>query len=83
MNVLNPNPETIFTSPSTSNGYTQWNQSVFYLPDALTVKNNEAIVGAVSCKPNAKNPRDLDFQIQVDFSGEISQMQCVLNYRMR
>jgi hypothetical protein len=38
---------------------THWKQTVFYLEDTLTVCTGEELSGTLSCKPNAKNPRDL------------------------
>ncbi|KAI1720875.1 ribosomal protein l11 methyltransferase (PrmA) domain-containing protein [Ditylenchus destructor] len=54
--------------------YTHWKQTVFYLRDALTVKKHEEIVGSFSVKPNIRNVRDLDFQIHVEFNGELCQL---------
>lgn len=54
--------------------YTHWKQTVFYLQDALTVKKHEEIHGIFSVKPNSRNVRDLDFQIRVDFNGELGQL---------
>jgi protein arginine N-methyltransferase 1 len=34
-------------------------------------------------KPNAKNNRDLDFNVEVTFSGELSQLEEKNVYRMR
>lgn len=63
--------------------YTHWKQTVFYLDDYLTVKRNEEIFGVFGMKPNAKNNRDLDFSVEINFTGEL----CTLNesnvYRMR
>jgi hypothetical protein len=38
---------------------THWKQTVFYLEDTLTVCEGEELSGTYTCKPNAKNPRDL------------------------
>lgn len=63
--------------------YTHWKQTVFYLDDYLTVKRNEEIFGVFGMKPNAKNNRDLDFNVEVTFSGELSQLEEKNVYRMR
>lgn len=43
--------------------YTHWKQTVFYLPQDLSVEQGDALTGTLTCKPNAKNPRDLDISI--------------------
>jgi len=63
--------------------YTHWKQTVFYLDDYLTVKRNEEIFGVFGMKPNVKNNRDLDFNVEVTFSGELSQLEEKNVYRMR
>lgn len=63
--------------------YTHWKQTVFYLNDYMTAKRNEEIYGVFSMKPNQRNNRDLDFTIDVDFKGELSEMHEVNCYRMR
>nr|CAD7414576.1 unnamed protein product [Timema poppensis] len=63
--------------------YTHWKQTVFYFDDYLTVKKNEEIYGTFSMKPNARNNRDLDFTIELDFKGELSQVHETNVYRMR
>lgn len=63
--------------------YTHWKQTVFYLEDYLVVKHNEVLEGTFSMKPNARNNRDLDMKISVNFNGELSQMDSTHEYRMR
>ncbi|PIO73519.1 arginine N-methyltransferase 8 family protein [Teladorsagia circumcincta] len=55
--------------------YTHWKQTVFYLMDALTVKKGEEITGNFSVTPNARNERDLDFKIKVDFHGDVCELR--------
>ncbi|KAL3841546.1 hypothetical protein ACJMK2_019671 [Sinanodonta woodiana] len=64
--------------------YTHWKQTVFYfdLLD-LTVKRGEEISGNLCMKPNKKNNRDLDFIIDLDFKGELSEMSETMRYKMR
>lgn len=69
------------TSPDSQ--YTHWKQTVFYLDDYLTVKTNESIYGTFEIKPNAKNNRDLDIKLKLDFDGELSDVHEVNQYRMR
>ena len=62
--------------------YTHWKQTVFYLEEPLTVQTDEVIHGQLSCKPNAKNPRDLDIVIKYDFKGEVCDAAAEHSYRM-
>jgi protein arginine N-methyltransferase 1 len=59
---------TITTGPQ--HKYTHWKQTVFYLEDILQVCSGDKISGTIGCKPNAKNPRDLDIEIKYDFEGQ-------------
>lgn len=70
-------------STSPESPYTHWKQTVFYFEDNLTVKKNEEITGVFSLKPNERNSRDLDFTIDVDFKGDICEVQMSNNYKMR
>ncbi|SCV67641.1 BQ2448_5252 [Microbotryum intermedium] len=45
--------------------YTHWKQTVLYLGQTLTVREDDSVKGTISIAPNAKNPRDLD--IVVDY----------------
>lgn len=63
--------------------YTHWKQTVFYLNDYLTVKRDDIITGVFSCKPNDRNKRDLDFRIEVEFHGELSDVKEAIDYKMR
>ncbi|KAI9576323.1 protein arginine N-methyltransferase 1-B [Glossina fuscipes] len=69
------------TSPEAT--YTHWKQTVFYLDDYLTVKKGEEITGIFKMKPNERNKRDLDFNIEVHFRGEHSEVHEDNVYRMR
>jgi protein arginine N-methyltransferase 1 len=53
--------------------YTHWKQTVFYIDSVLCVRKGEVVEGSLSCKPNEKNPRDLDINIQYSFNGEVHQ----------
>jgi len=63
--------------------YTHWKQTVFYLNEYLTVKTGEEIFGTFSMKPNERNNRDLDFNIELEFQGELSQCRENHSYKMR
>jgi protein arginine N-methyltransferase 1 len=55
---------------------------VFYLCDSLTVKKGEQIEGTFGVQPNNRNPRDLDFRIRVNFTGDICELQEDNQYKM-
>ncbi|KAB0390641.1 hypothetical protein E2I00_004607, partial [Balaenoptera physalus] len=57
--------------------------SPFCLQDYLTVKTGEEIFGTIGMRPNAKNNRDLDFTIDLDFKGQLCELSCSTDYRMR
>jgi len=69
------------TSPDAR--YTHWKQTVFYLEDYITAKTGEMITGVFSMKPNERNNRDIDFEISVDFEGELCSLKESHKYRMR
>ena len=54
------------TGPHTK--YTHWKQTVFYFKDVLTVQTGEEVSCVLQVKPNSKNRRDLD--IDIDYSFE-------------
>ncbi|KAJ5084434.1 hypothetical protein NUU61_009013 [Penicillium alfredii] len=47
--------------------YTHWKQTVFYLPDVLTVEEGESVSGYLENRPNDKNKRDLDITFTYNF----------------
>jgi type I protein arginine methyltransferase len=57
-------------------------QTVFYMKNFLAIKEGEKIEGMLKCKPNAKNPRDLDIEIDFKFDGQSSQLQESHQYKM-
>ncbi|XP_051886204.1 protein arginine N-methyltransferase 1-like isoform X2 [Pristis pectinata] len=63
--------------------YTHWKQTVFYLEDYLTVKLGEEICGTITMNPNAKNNRDLDFTLELDFRGQLCEASLSHDYKMR
>ncbi|MBE3043356.1 hypothetical protein IMZ48_12460, partial [Candidatus Bathyarchaeota archaeon] len=50
--------------------YTHWKQTVFYLKDVLTVGAGETIDAQMSVRPNEKNRRDLDIDLQYKLNTE-------------
>lgn len=63
--------------------YTHWKQTVFYFDEYMTVKKGEEIAGTFSMRQNARNNRDLDFELEIEFKGELCQVQEKNHYRMR
>ncbi|XP_030845562.1 protein arginine N-methyltransferase 1 [Strongylocentrotus purpuratus] len=70
-------------STSPDSHYTHWKQTVFYLDDYITAKRGEELYGTFKMKPNEKNNRDLDFEIGVEYSGELSNIKSNFVYHMR
>jgi len=73
----------VYFSTAPDANYTHWKQTVFYMNDVLSVKKGEEIRGDFSCKPNEKNPRDLDIVISSHFKGEHDTIDCIQNYYLR
>merc|ERR1739848_605611 len=63
--------------------YTHWKQTVFYLEDYITCKKDEELSGTFRMRPNDRNKRDLDFEIDVEFTGELCTLSESNKYRMR
>merc|ERR1711936_544309 len=63
--------------------YTHWKQTVFYLEDYITCKKDEELTGEFRMKPNDRNKRDLDFEVDIEFHGELCQLSETNKYRMR
>ena len=63
--------------------YTHWKQTVFYLEDYITCKKDEEVSGTFKMTPNERNKRDLDFEIEIEFNGELGKMKETNKYRMR
>eukprot|EP00127_Corallochytrium_limacisporum_P001379 Clim_evm1s55 gene=Clim_evmTU1s55 len=60
----------IFFTTSPHYTDTHWKQTVFYMPEVLTIRKGETVSGTLECKPNEKNHRDLDFTISYEFEGQ-------------
>ena len=63
--------------------YTHWKQTVFYLEDYITAKKGEEVYGRFRMRPNDRNKRDLDFEIDVEFKGELGDVSEKNKYKMR
>jgi len=53
--------------------YTHWKQTVFYLTKDLMVSKDTNLDMDLSVKRNAKNPRDLDVNIKLDYKGDVQE----------
>jgi protein arginine N-methyltransferase 1 len=73
----------VFFSTGPHANYTHWKQTVFYLNEVLSMKKGEEIKGHFSCKPNAKNPRDLDIVLEYHFNGEFDKIDGQQEYFLR
>ena len=62
---------------------THWKQTVFYLKEVLTMSQGETMTGTLHCSPNAKNHRDLDITIDVQFTGQHCCSTTHQEYRLR
>ena len=76
--------KTISFSTGPHSKYTHWKQTVFYLREVLTVEDGECVKGALSSKPNARKPRDLDIAITYELeTNDASRMAAgSLEYKM-
>lgn len=62
---------------------THWKQTVLYLDRALPMEPGETISGTLACRPNRKNPRDLDIAVEYEVKGQHLEAGDVLRYRLR
>ena len=69
------------TSPTAK--YTHWKQAVLYMPECLNMRAGEQIHGTLSCRPNARNPRDLDIVVKYSLHGEYQEAEEEVKYFMR
>jgi len=70
-------------STSPDHQYTHWKQTVFYLDDYITSKKGEEVTGVFTMKPNDRNVRDMDFEISINFEGELCSVKESNKYKMR
>jgi len=70
----------VYFSTAPHAAYTHWKQTVFYLEDVLSMKKGEEIRGEFTCKPSAKNFRELDLSIAYQFKGEYDTIQAKHEY---
>eukprot|EP00522_Entomoneis_paludosa_P010512 CAMPEP_0172449086 /NCGR_PEP_ID=MMETSP1065-20121228/7885_1 /TAXON_ID=265537 /ORGANISM="Amphiprora paludosa, Strain CCMP125" /LENGTH=432 /DNA_ID=CAMNT_0013200685 /DNA_START=70 /DNA_END=1368 /DNA_ORIENTATION=- len=63
--------------------YTHWKQTMFYVPETVTICAGETFHGHLECKPNPRNKRDLDIAISYQFKGKHSNVDTTVKYRLR
>lgn len=62
---------------------THWKQTVFYLNDTLIVAPGNKVLVKLDCAPNAKNPRDLDINIEYSLTNNQGSWEGKQEYRLR
>ncbi|GEQ70256.1 hypothetical protein JCM33374_g3932 [Metschnikowia sp. JCM 33374] len=82
-----PGDEKVTLPTGPMNNYTHWKQTVFYMDQVLDLKKGDLIEGSIASRPNSRNPRDLDIELQwgVKTSGgdESRELKGKYNYIMR
>jgi protein arginine N-methyltransferase 1 len=63
--------------------YTHWKQTVFYLEETLAAEEGETITGSLRCRPNAKNHRDLDIELDYAWEGKHGSTSKTQAFRLR
>jgi len=74
-------PVVFSTGPNSK--YTHWKQTVMYLEEILCMRTGEQAEGNLKVVPNQKNPRDLDLDLWIKFSGESQQSERSQKFYMR
>eukprot|EP00188_Purpureofilum_apyrenoidigerum_P000314 Plantae.Rhodophyta-Purpureofilum_apyrenoidigerum.ctg1129.p1 GENE.Plantae.Rhodophyta-Purpureofilum_apyrenoidigerum.ctg1129~~Plantae.Rhodophyta-Purpureofilum_apyrenoidigerum.ctg1129.p1 ORF type:complete len:369 (-),score=64.93 Plantae.Rhodophyta-Purpureofilum_apyrenoidigerum.ctg1129:220-1326(-) len=75
-------PEKVYFTTSPFSRGTHWRQTVFYLDDPISMEAGEELTGFLACRPNKRNPRDLDIAIQYSFHGKTGSAGNILRYRL-
>ena len=63
--------------------YTHWKQAIVYIPEVLSMRRGEIMKGKMSCRPNARNPRDIDIHISYSFKGYYQETEAEKTYYMK
>jgi protein arginine N-methyltransferase 1 len=63
--------------------YTHWKQTVFYLEEPIAGEEGETITGMLRCRPNSRNHRDLDIEVEYKFDGKSGSVSKLQPYRLR
>lgn len=82
-----PGDEKVTLPTGPMNKYTHWKQTVFYMDQVLDLKKGDTINGTIASRPNLKNPRELDIELQwlVETTGKDAsrELKGKYNYFMR
>ncbi|KNH05275.1 arginine N-methyltransferase [Perkinsela sp. CCAP 1560/4] len=62
---------------------THWKQTVFYLAEPISLQAGNVVSGRLSCRPNARNHRDLDIHICMDVENGAETVRLEQDYRLR
>jgi len=73
----------VYFSTGPASKYTHWKQTVFYLKDTLSIVSGDKISGFITVAPNAKNERDLDISLQIDFDGQYQSVHKTQDFVLR
>merc|ERR1712008_241642 len=65
------------------NDYVQALVTFFNVEDYLTCVKGEELYGKFRLRPNDRNVRDLDLEVDIEFQGELSQISEKNKYKMR
>ncbi|KAJ1677056.1 Nuclear SAM-dependent mono-and asymmetric methyltransferase [Spiromyces aspiralis] len=79
---FNASHKPVYFTTSPYGKYTHWKQTVFYTRQTLNVSTDDVIRGSISCKPNLRNPRDLDITISYEFQGQNDSGTDTIKYKM-
>jgi len=71
------------TAPNFNNNNTMWKQTTFFLRESVYGKKGESIYGRFMMEPSKKkNSKELEFEIIIQFKGEVSSLYEYNKYRM-
>ena len=74
--------EKVHFSTAPTAPYTHWKSTILYLARPLTACKGETVRGQISIRRNAKNPRDLDLQVDTEFDGVHDSYHGTQQYRL-
>lgn len=58
-----PGDEKVTLGTGPLSQYTHWKQTVFYMDQVLDLKKGDIVEGKIASRPNARNPREVDVEI--------------------
>ncbi|PWN21416.1 S-adenosyl-L-methionine-dependent methyltransferase [Microstroma glucosiphilum] len=62
--------------------YTHWKSTVFYIPEALMLSQDQEIKGSIKVSPNERNHRDLDIVLGWEVQGQGEEGKGEMAYKM-